>query len=535
MRIKVIVLSLALIAFLQPQFSVAAVPSVPTDVNARVGTTSAYGAGTITVTWTKVSGATAYAARLTKTSDNSEIIASVVGETNNELIFNGLSGGSTYIVQVRTFQLTDVSEWSSNTLTAVPKTAPRAPNKPTAVAGIGKATVSWSAVAAADNGGLDITSYVIKEINSAVFNTAASNATSFEFTGLTAGSSAEFTVTAINSANTTGTTSVKSDAVTIPSTPSVMSAPTIAGTGTAGEARVSWLPPASNGGSALLSFTVKLIKDGADLVSRVITDITETFSTFISLATGSYTARIASSNGVGTSPFSTESGILNVTAAPIATVAPSSTPTPTPSASATSGGISGGGFGGGGFGGGGFGGGSSTETTTASISPSPSPSASPSPTISAIVTPTPTPTLSTTASISPSPSPSRIPTISPTPSSRPGVTTNARGEVTKTTTFAIPTKVMGPIKSLTLTGSKATISTSLKNAVQPAIPSVKKGTAIKVVVKGADGKSYTVASTTTKSTGTYKAPAIKFAKPGTYQVTVLVGKIKKVITYKISK
>lgn len=534
MRIKVIVLSMALIAFLQPQFSIAAVPSIPTDINARVGTTSAYGAGTITVSWTKVSGATAYAARLTKTSDNSEIIASVVGETNNEIIFNGLSGGSTYIVQVRAFQLTDVSEWSSNTLTAVPKTAPRAPNKPTSVAGIGKATVSWSAVAAADNGGLDVTSYVIKEINSAVFNTAAANATSFDFTGLTAGSSAEFTVTAINSANTTGTTSVKSDAVTIPSTPSVMSAPTIAGTGTSGAARVSWLPPASNGGSTLLSFTVKLIKDGADLVSRVVTDITETFSTFISLATGSYTARIASSNGVGTSPFSTESGILNVTAAPIATVAPSSAPTPTPSASATSGGISGGGFGGG-FGGGSFGGGASTETTTASMSPSPSPSASPSPTISAIVTPTPTPTPSNTASVSPSPSQSRIPTISPSPSSRPGVTTNAKGEVTKTTTFAIPTKVTGPIKSLTLTGSKATISTSLKNAVQPAIPSVKKGTVIKVVVKGADGKSYTVASTTTKLTGTYKSPAIKFAKPGTYQVTVLIGKVKKVITYKISK
>jgi hypothetical protein len=56
-----------------------------------------------------------------------------------------------------------------------------------------------------------------------------------------------------------------------------------------------------------------------------------------------------------------------------------------------------------------------------------------------------------------------------------------------------------------------------------------------VVVKGADGKSYTVASTTTKTTGTYKAPAIQFSKPGTYQVTVMVGKVKKVITYKISK
>ena len=528
MRIRIFLLAFSLIAFLQPQASFAAVPSVPSGVTARVGTTSAYGAGTVTVSWTKVSGATAYAARLTKTSDNVETVLSVTGETNNEVVFNGLSGGSTYVVQVRAFQVTDASEWSSNTLSAVPKTAPRAPNKPTVVAGIGKATVSWTAVSASDNGGLDVTSYVVKEINTALSNTAASDASSYEFTGLTAGATAEFTVTAINSANTTGTTSVKSDAVTIPSTATLMSAPIIAGTGTAGEARVSWLPPTSNGGSSLLSFTVKLIKDGVDLVSRVVSDITETFSTFTSLATGTYTAKVTSTNGVGTSAFSTESGNLNVTAAVIATAAPSTSATPSATATTPSGGSSGGGgFGGGG--GGGFGGGASTATDTATASASPSPSASPTPTIS----PSPKPSISATPT--PSPTASVVTTASPSPIARPGVTTNAKGEVTKTTTFAIPTKVTGPIKSLTLTGSKATISTTLKNAVQPAIPSVKKGTVIKVVVKGADGKSYTVASTTTKSAGTYKSPAIKFSKPGTYQVTVLVGKIKKVITYKISK
>ena len=95
--------------------------------------------------------------------------------------------------------------------------------------------------------------------------------------------------------------------------------------------------------------------------------------------------------------------------------------------------------------------------------------------------------------------------------------------------------MIGPVKGLTLTGSKATLATSLKTNVQASIPVVKKGTAIKVVVKGSDGNSYTVATTTAKTTGTYKTPAIKFAKPGTYQVTVLVGKVKKVITYKISK
>jgi hypothetical protein len=78
------------------------------------------------------------------------------------------------------------------------------------------------------------------------------------------------------------------------------------------------------------------------------------------------------------------------------------------------------------------------------------------------------------------------------------------------------------------------ISISIKTPVQPAV-AVKKGSVIKVVVKDASGKSYTVASTTAKSTGTYKAPALKFSKTGTYQVTLLVGKSKKVITYKITK
>ena len=527
MRIKILLIAFSLIAFLQPQASFAAVPSVPSGVTARVGTTSAYGAGTVTVSWTKVSGATAYGARITKTSDNVETFLSVTGETNNEVVFNGLAGGSTYVVQVRAFQVTDASEWSSNTLSVVPKTAPIAPNKPTVVAGIGKATVSWTAISASDNGGLDVTSYVVKEINTALSNTTAADATSYEFTGLTAGATAEFTVTAINSANTTGTTSVKSDAVTIPSTATLMSAPTIAGTGTAGEARVSWLPPTSNGGSSLLSFTVKLIKDGVDLVSRVVSDITETFSTFTALATGTYTAKVTSTNGVGTSAFSTESGSLNVTAAVIATVAPSASATPSATATTPSGGSSGGGGGFGG-GGGGFGGGSST-TDTATASASPSPSASPTPTIA------PSPKPSTSPTPTPSPTLSVVATASPSPTSPPGVTTNTRGEVTKTTTFAIPTKVTGPVKSLTLTGSKATISTSLKSAVQPAIPSVKKGTVIKVFIKGADGKSYTIASTKTKTTGTYKSPPIKFSKPGTYQVTVMIGKIKNVITYKISK
>jgi hypothetical protein len=530
-RAGIITATISLLVSLIPAQVQATTPTVPTNVGVRVGSTQAYNNGTITVTWTKVSGATAYTARLTKSSDNSTIVQSVTGETNNEIVFNGLSGGSTYVVQVRAIQITDVSEWSANSLSATPKTAPKAPAKPTSVSGVGKATVSWVKVAAADTGGLDITGYVIREINTATSNTVAADLNSYEYTGLTAGSTAEFTVTAVNPANTTGTTSEKSDAVTIPSVANVMNTPTISGTGTAGEAQVNWVPPSNNGGSSLVSFTIKLIKNGADLLSRVITDLTQTFEVFTSLATGTYTTKIASTNGVGISPFSLESGSLSVTAAPVATVAPtpSASPSPSPTASTPSGGGGGIIFGGGGF---------IPPAPVASLTPSPSPSASatpsqsasPTPTQSSSAKPSPSPTLSATPTPSLTPSPS----ASASPSTSTNVIKNAKGETTKTDTFAVAQKVSGPIKSSVITASKTALTASLKTTIQPAV-TVKKGSVIKVVVKDAAGKSYTVASTTAKSTGSFKAPAIKFSKTGTYQITILVGKVKKVITYKITK
>lgn len=536
-RAGIISAIIGLLVSLVPAQVQAVTPTVPTNVGVRVGSTQAYNNGTITVTWNKVSGATAYTARLTKSSDNSTIVQSVTGETNNEIVFNGLSGGSTYVVQVRAIQVTDVSEWSAISLSATPKTAPKAPAKPTAVSGVGKATVSWVKVAAADTGGLDVTGYVIREINTATSNTVAADLNSYEYTGLTAGSTAEFTVTAVNAANTTGTTSEKSDAVTIPSVANVMNTPTISGTGTAGEAQVNWVPPSNNGGSSLVSFTIKLIKNGADLLSRVITDLTQTFEVFTSLATGTYTTKIASTNGVGISPFSLESGSLSVTAAPVATVAPSPTASPSPSSTAST--PSGGGGGGIIFGGGGGGGGFMPPSPIASLTPSPSPSvsvttpsqsASPTPTLSSSAKPSPSPTLSATPTPSLMPSPS----ASASPSTSTTVTKNAKGETTKTDTFAVAQKVSGPIKTSVITASKSVLTASLKTTIQPAV-TVKKGSVIKVVVKDAEGKSYTVALTTANSAGSFKAPAIKFSKTGTYQITILVGKVKKVITYKITK
>jgi hypothetical protein len=555
-----------------PVYAVA--PSAPENIVVKASTTQTYNNGTLEISWDAVSGAIAYGVRLKKQSDGITAASDTVdGEQNTKITFDKLEGGTTYVVQVNAVNaLRELSPWSSASLTAVPKTAPQAPSKPTVVIDVRKATVSWVAVPTANNGGFDITAYVVKEINSGKSVSAAGGATSIEVTGLSNGADVEFTVSSVNAASATGTVSEKSLKYKLGDLPSTMLAPGLAATTTTTEARVNWQAPASDGGSSLLSFTVKLIKDGVDLLTQVVERISDTTYTFTALLAGTYEAKIYATNAVGDSVLSPVSGQLTLgatasasavpTAAPSATPSatpsasappptpsptPTPTPTPTPAPAPPSGGSSGGGF----SGGGGFGGGfvppavvalgipAPSPSATATASPSPTPSISQLPIVTASPTPTSTasPTPSRTPTTGPSPKPSPITSTSPslTPAPQIGVTKNAKGEVTKTTTFAIPLKVSGPVKSLTLTAAKATISTSLKNAVQPAIPSVKKGTVIKVVIRGADGKSYTVASTTAKTTGTYKTPAIKFSKTGTYQVTVTIGKVKKVITYKITK
>jgi hypothetical protein len=541
----------------------AAAPSAPANIVVKAGTTQAYGSGTLEISWDAVTGAVAYGVRIKKQSDGITAASETVdGEQNTKITFDKLVGGTTYIVQLNAVNtLRELSSWSSDTLSAVPKTAPQAPSKPTVVTGVRKATVSWVTVPTSNNGGFEISSYLVKEINSSKTVSAAGTATSIEVTGLSNGADVEFTVSAVNAANTTGSVSENSTKYTLGDLPSTMTAPVIAATTTTSEARVSWQAPASDGGSSLVSFSIKLIKNGVDLLTQVVETISDTAYTFTSLLAGTYEAKVQATNAVGDSVLSPISGQLTLgasasasatpTAAPSATTSatpsasappPSPSPTPTPTPTPTvitappSGGSSGGGF----FGGGG--GSIFIPPAVAALgTPSPSPSVTPTflptplPSISQlpVVTSAPTPIATKPALISPTPS--RAPSPSSSPSARPGVITNARGEVTKTTTFAIPAKIVGTIKKTTVSGSKATVSTSLKTPVQPSVSSVKKGTVIKVVVKGADGKSYTVASTTTKTTGTYKAPAIKFSKPGTYQVTILVGKVKKVITYKISK
>lgn len=135
---------------------------------------------------------------------------------------------------------------------------PVVPGVPTSVAvtpaGDGQsATLTWSPPTS--NGGSAVTGYVVQR-SGAVAQQVTAATTSLAFSGLTPGSSYTFTVAA---KNTVGTGTASSVSATMPVPATVPGAPqdlevTLQPDGTS--ASVTWSPPASNGGSALIDYEV---------------------------------------------------------------------------------------------------------------------------------------------------------------------------------------------------------------------------------------------------------------------------------------
>jgi hypothetical protein len=186
----------------------------------------------------------------------------------------------------------------------VTPTAPGVPVIGTATAGNATATAVWAAPAS--NGGSAITGYKVRVYRgTTLINTlnAGATATSLAMTGLINGQPHQFSVAAVNALGTSAFSGL-SNTVT-PSAGAVPGVPAI-GTATAGNATATakWTAPASNGGSAITGYKVRVYR-GTTLINTLNAGATATQLVMTGLINGQpHQFSVAAVNAIGTSAFS---------------------------------------------------------------------------------------------------------------------------------------------------------------------------------------------------------------------------------------
>ena len=266
-----------------------AVPSAPTGVTAARGNASA------TVSWTAPasnggSAITSYTVR-----SNAGQVVTVDGSTLSTTV-TGLTNGTAYTFTVTATNSAGDSPASAPSSAVTPATVPGAPTSVSATAGNASATVTWAAPAS--NGGSAVTGYTITSSGGGTTSASAS-ATSATVTGLTNGTTYTFTVTATNAVGT-GPASAASNAVTplaVPDAPTGVTA--VRGNASA---TVSWTAPASSGGSAITSYTVRSNAGQTATVDGLTLSTTVTGLTNGTAYTFTVTAANAAGNSLPSAP-----------------------------------------------------------------------------------------------------------------------------------------------------------------------------------------------------------------------------------------
>lgn len=166
------------------------------------------------------------------------------------------------------------------------------------------------------------------------------------------------------------------------------------------------------------------------------------------------------------------------------------------------------------------------KNSAATPSPTPIPTSTPTPTPTATPIPVATPISVATPIPTPTPTPTPVTSTTPTPS--------PSSSATKSTYFATTTSAAGLVK-LDVKSANTSVSTKVGKSLQVNIPTIGSKTAVvKISLKDPSGANYTIASTTVGKNKSYASPIVKFSKPGTYVLTMIVGSTKKTITAKVS-
>lgn len=240
-----------------------------------------------------------------KVSGSTTIACSPCSNTKIDAVVENLAGGVTYDVVV-----TAKKDALETPATAIPFLTQSIPDKPTvvsAVAGVKKVTLSWTAPT--NTGGLALTGYKITAAG--ISTTASDTATTKSVEGLSDGTTYSFKIVAVNS-NGESAASDFSDAKTadVPDAPtgltSTVNATTISN---------SWSAPTNSNGSAITEYKVYLINsNGADVTAQTKTT-TNTSVDMTSVPAGTYTVKVTAKNAVGESARSSPSASLSIAGA----------------------------------------------------------------------------------------------------------------------------------------------------------------------------------------------------------------------------
>jgi len=280
-----------------------------TSPGAPLGVAAVAGLASATVSWMPPAsdGGSPITGYLVTASPGS-VVAVVEGSERSTTV-SGLENGTSYTFAVTAANAAGTGPASEPSPPVTPATVPDPPTDLDVVAESEAATVSW--LAPIWDGGSPITGYVVTASSDGITATVEGDATSVTVTGLTNGITYTFTVHALNAAGAS-TASAPSDAVvparTVPQAPLQVTAD-------AGDssATVSWMPPASDGGSAITAYAVTVWPDGY----AVIVDGQTTSAILTNLVNGLvYNFTVTASNALGTGPPSEPSEPLGPAAAP---------------------------------------------------------------------------------------------------------------------------------------------------------------------------------------------------------------------------
>jgi len=234
-------------------FDGSALPPSPSAPAAPTGLTAVGGTGQVTLSWSSVSNATSYNVYYATASGVTKTNATKITSLASPYTQTGLAAGTTYyyiVTAVNSSGESSASAQASAATSSAPPlpTAPAAPNAVIASGGTNQVTISWGAVTAASSYNVyyATTSGVTKTNGTKIANASSPVVQ----TGLTAGTTYYYIVTAVNSAGE-GTASVQVAATTLPAapTPTAPAAPTgVTAVGGANQATITW--PAVSGAAS---------------------------------------------------------------------------------------------------------------------------------------------------------------------------------------------------------------------------------------------------------------------------------------------